>query len=139
MSNSETTTDTLDPKQLEQTLIDEANKKAEDRPPEEIASMMFAMYLPRFFTQVDTLSNKDLRRLVKALVETPLNDEPYKFHSPAAKEAFNIGVSLLDSKYVMIMHTYSEGNNLEKLHEAATSEVDTSLDNTQEEVNENGV
>lgn len=128
----------INPVDVERALLEKANNDVVNENPEEVASMFFTMYLPRFFTQVDTLSNKDLRRLVKALVECPLNDSPYKFHSDTAKEAFVTGLRLLEAKQSMILHVMSEEQNLEQLYQAANSEVDTSLDN-KEEVDENGV
>lgn len=76
--------------------------------PQEMAAMLFTLYLPKFKQLVDKLPNRAIRRLLNALVETPLNDEPYQFQTEAEKNAFYIGDRLLQSKYIMIMDTFAK-------------------------------
>lgn len=114
----------LDPAQVEKEMLEEAKKATDD--PEEVASMLFTLYLPRYFSLVEGLSSNAMRRMLKALVEYPLNDKNYMHSSPKEKEAFNIGLRLLDAKYVMLFSTYSGG--LEELHRVANEIETTSED-----------
>lgn len=106
----------LDPVQVEKEMLEQAKKATED--PEEVASMLFTLYLPRYFSLVEGLSSNAMRRMLKALVEYPLNEKNYMHSSEKEREAFNIGLRLLDAKYVMLFSTYSGG--LEELHRVAS-------------------
>jgi len=92
--------------QLEQEMI----KRAEENqtPPQEVAAAMFNLYLPRFQMMVDKLSNKSLRRVLKALIEYPLVEEDFKFSGELEKETFLIAENLILAKVMMINHTLME-------------------------------
>lgn len=66
--------------------------------------------LPRFKASVDRLSGKSLKRVLKAVVESPLNQTEIKFQSNEEREAFLLGSRLQDCKNVMM--------NLVTAHEA---------------------
>ena len=66
---------------------------------------MFNLYLPRFQAMVDKLSNKSLRRVLKALIEYPLVEEDFKFSGELEKEAFLVAENLILAKVMMINHT----------------------------------
>lgn len=99
---------------------------------ENTAATMFTLYLPRFQAMVGKLSNKALRRVLKALVEYPLVDEEYKFSSELEKDTFFIAEQLILAKLMMIQQTML--NNPELLQE---SQNHVSVE-TETEVNNNG-
>lgn len=92
--------------QLEQEMI--KHEQINQTPPEEVASAMFNLYLPRFQQMVDKLSNKSLRRVLKALIEYPLVDEDFKFSGELEKETFLVAENLILAKVMMINHTLLE-------------------------------
>jgi hypothetical protein len=92
-------------KQLLQQAEDEAKKRAED--PTLVASAIYAMYTPKFIEAIDKLSLRKLRRLVKALVQYPINNKEYKMITPLEKEMFAAGNAILESKFLLILHSYS--------------------------------
>ena len=92
--------------QLEQEMIKRA--EANQTPPQEVAAAMFNLYLPRFQMMVDKLSNKSLRRVLKALIEYPLVEEDFKFSGELEKETFLIAENLILAKVMMINHTLME-------------------------------
>lgn len=92
--------------QLEQEMIKQA--QGSQTPPEEVASAMFNLYLPRFQMMVDKLSNKSLKRVLRALIEYPLVEEDTKFSSDLEKETFLVAENLILAKIMMINHTLME-------------------------------
>jgi hypothetical protein len=92
--------------QLEQEMIKQA--EATQTPPEEVAAAMFNLYLPRFQMMVNKLSNKSLRRVLKALIEYPLVEEGFKFSGELEKETFLVAENLILAKVMMINHTLME-------------------------------
>ena len=92
--------------QLEQEMIKQA--QGSQTPPEEVAASMFNLYLPRFQMMVDKLSNKSLKRVLKALIEYPLVEEETKFSSDLEKETFLVAENLILAKIMMINHTLME-------------------------------
>jgi len=89
--------------QLEQEMIKQ--EQLNQTPPEEVAASMFNLYLPRFQLMVDKLSNKSLRRVLKALIEYPLVEEDFKFSNELEKETFLVAENLILAKVMMINHT----------------------------------
>lgn len=92
--------------QLEQEMIEQ--QKATQTPPEEVAATMFNLYLPRFQLMVDKLSNKSLKRVLRALIEYPLVEEETKFSTNMEKETFLVAENLILAKIMMINHTLME-------------------------------
>ena len=92
--------------QLEREMIKQA--QGSQTPPEEVASAMFNLYLPRFQMMVDKLSNKSLKRVLRALIEYPLVEEDTKFSSDIEKETFLVAENLILAKIMMINHTLME-------------------------------
>jgi hypothetical protein len=77
--------------------------------PFEAASMMFGMYAPKFEEALKHLSTGQLRRLTNALVQYPLNEKTFiEDHDQTLKEAFSVGQSLLEAKWLMTMHALME-------------------------------
>jgi len=92
--------------QLEQEMIKQ--EQLAQTPPEEVAASMFNLYLPRFQMMVDKLSNKSLKRVLRALIEYPLVEEDTKFSSDLEKETFLVAENLILAKIMMINHTLME-------------------------------
>lgn len=88
--------------QLEQEMIKQ--EQLDQTPPEEVAATMFNLYLPRFQLMVDKLSNKSLKRVLKALIEYPLVEDDTKL-SETEKETFLVAENLILAKVMMINHT----------------------------------
>jgi hypothetical protein len=132
----------VDAAEVEKQLIEEERKRLEAEPdPVEIASMMLTLYTPRFSASVDRLSNRQLRRLIKSLVEFPVG-KTYRHTDALERECFGIGKNLMDAKYVLIANTYNEHRD-EIMAEArkAAAETQTEFNNEQQvtnEGNENG-
>jgi hypothetical protein len=99
---------------------------------ENTAATMFTLYLPKFQLMVNKLSNKALRRVLKALVEYPLVEEEYNFSSQSEKDTFFIAEQLILAKLMMIQQTML--NHPEMLQEPKASDI---LE-TQTEVINNG-
>jgi len=109
---------------------------SQESDPEQVAASMFALYLPRFQTMVGKLSNKALRRVLKALVEYPLVEEEYHFSSDLEKDTFFIAEQLILSKLMMVQHVML--NNTEALQVAETSVNTEVVEKSDNEVTQNG-
>lgn len=135
--------------EVERDMLDREQKAINDRvnnmSAADISAIAFNQFYPMFASKVNTLSNKDARRLAIALVQWPLIDENPHFHSQAAKEAFSLGMRLIDAKTIMrdtIEMEYME-KNLDKQPETGDNQVEEILQNvetefTKEEETNNG-
>lgn len=73
------------------------------------AGALFALYGSKFFNIVDGLSNKQLRRLVKALVTYPLEDVFVNTKVPIEMNAYHIGNEMITSRFLATLaHVYEE-------------------------------
>jgi hypothetical protein len=98
---------------IEQQMVKEEQDRLNKEPDqEELACMMLKLYTPRFNALIDQLSNRQLRRVIKSLVEFPLGRD-YQHNDPKEKECFAIGQGLQDAKMVLILKTYND--NKEKI------------------------
>ncbi|NDD84121.1 hypothetical protein EBZ38_07585 [bacterium] len=80
----------------------------------ETAANMFGLYTPRFEQLIKNLSTGQLRRLLNALVQYPLNDKIFVDDSSQyLKEAFSMGQGLLEAKWLMIFNSYVNIENKE--------------------------
>lgn len=156
VSTPEEVLDTRSAEEIEADILrqaEEDGKKFEEdvvnRDPAEIAAMAFHMYFPVFQNLTTGLSNKELKRLVNALVGKGHVSQPEipKFKDKKAGEAYKMGLELLQAKFMMI--TRLEMNQLQEQINAAAenkdlnvrnnAEIETSFEETQEEGNiENG-
>lgn len=126
---SDTELSTIEPvlptgEEIEKAMLDKEKQANVD--PTELASTMFAMYFPKYLQNIERLSSNSLRRLAKALVGFPLEEFTVNSTNKLESEAFAMGRALLDAKMMMVFQTYSQ--NLDVLHEAATSSEDTSVE-----------
>lgn len=99
--------------EVEQQLIQDEKQKLEQfmQNEEEMASLAIKLYTPRFRAAVDKLGARAAKRLLKSLIEYPLKD--YKHTDEDEKMAFGIGQALMDSKMILIFHTFNA--NKEKI------------------------
>lgn len=67
------------------------------------ACTVFGMYFPKFVSMVDQLSNKSLKRVLIALVGTPLEDVKPNLKNSEEKAAYLLGEELLKAKMVIII------------------------------------
>ena len=100
--------------------------------PLELHAQFFTLYWPKFCQLVMKLSNKQLRRVLMAVVEHPLNEKPFHFTTQEEKDAFNIGVQLAQSNALMQMVTLTSSPEFEK---ALDGSVPTSQDMNNQELN----
>lgn len=84
---------------------------------EDVAAQLFALYHPLFTQHVAKLSNRQLRRLINALVKFPVEMENYAPTKEVEKNAFLIGDRLLQSKYVMMIFTAQQSMDQVKLED----------------------
>lgn len=102
-------------KEVEKDLIEEQTKTViKDAAPEEVAAQLFYLYSPRFVQGISMLSKKALQRLITKLITYPLNDKELKHQSELEKNLFLIGDRLLESKYVMIIHTVTSSQEVQE-------------------------
>lgn len=76
--------------------------------PFEAAATMFGLYAPKFEAHIKTMSTGELRRLVNALVQYPINDKEFVNESQKLRTAFALGQVLLEAKWVMLMQSMME-------------------------------
>lgn len=101
------------PDEIEKQLVQQEQERLNKEPDqEELACMMLKLYTPRFNALIDQLSNRQLRRVIKSLVEFPLGRD-YQHNDPKEKECFAIGQGLQDAKMVLVLKTYDD--NKEKI------------------------
>jgi hypothetical protein len=99
------------PSELESKMIQEEKERLEKEPDqEETACMMLKVFTPLFNAKIDQLSNRQLRRVIKSLVEFPLGRD-YKHNDKTESECFAIGQALLDAKMVLVIKTYNDNRD----------------------------
>lgn len=101
MSEEQTQIPVLDPKEVEQTLIEQEHKAIKEQSPEDMAATMFATYFPIFLNKLNKLSNKATKRLIATLISEPLEDLGYKPQKQEEKDALAIGRELFHAKMIM--------------------------------------
>lgn len=75
--------------------------------PEDLAAFNFKELLPKFYDKVEELSNRQLKRVVTALLEYPLERTGFRFSYVKEAEAFDLGMRIMDAKFI-IMKTVME-------------------------------
>lgn len=97
---------TVDAKKIEAEMLAAAANRAVD--PAESAAMVFHMYKPEMLKRLQMLSSKQMRRLLRKLVEYPLNEAEMKGFSRLENEFFLLSDAMLQSKFIMMQQTYME-------------------------------
>lgn len=112
----------VDPAELERKMVEAELKRQQESDPVEIASMLLTIYTPRFCTLADKLSNRQLRRIVKALVQHPTG-KTYHPTDELEAEVMSIGRNLIDSNMVLVLDTYTNNAKdiIKKANEDAVS------------------
>lgn len=103
------------PTDVEREMISGELKKQKEQDPAEAAALMFHSYLPRYFSLVDRMSSNAMRRLLKALIEVPLNSAPYHHSSQEEKDCFAMGDALLQAKVMLIYTTAFENEGMREV------------------------
>lgn len=91
----------VDPDKVEADLRQQFQEMQENMPPADVAAHFFKMYYPPFKGLLGGLSNKDARRVAEHIVQWPLEVQHPKFNDEKALQAFQLGVRLLDCKFIM--------------------------------------
>lgn len=103
----------LSPKQVEENLINDQEQRLEAGA--DTTAALFKKFHPEFLARVDRLSNKSLRRLIKAMVSLPLEDAKLNLKMDEEKQAFMVAMNLIDAKnYLMLYTKYKHAEELEK-------------------------
>jgi hypothetical protein len=76
--------------------------------PFEAAATMFGLYAPKFELHLKEMSTGELRRLINALVQYPLNEKEFINDSQRLRTGFALGQALLEAKWVMLTHAFME-------------------------------
>lgn len=94
------------PEEVEREIVQEQVAGATtDYDPMEAAAKIFTMYLPQYKQLVRRMSNRQMRRLLCALIEVPLQKQDYRHPTKEEQAAFMIGDRLLQAKWTMVTHT----------------------------------
>ena len=107
----------FDPKEVEAQLVKMAQDRAED--PVETAAQAYRMYLPYYRANLPKMSTRALRRIIKFIVEYPLEKADIGAANAYEREMMELINTLVQAKFVMILATFN--NNADALHDAANS------------------
>jgi hypothetical protein len=77
------------------------DKPEQQADPQEVASQLLHFYTPVYENLVNQLSSKAMRRLLKKLVEYPLNEKQMNGTSAIENQAFAIGLRLIEARTVL--------------------------------------
>lgn len=100
--------------------------------PFEAAATMFGLYAPKFEAHLKEMPTGELRRLLNALVQYPLNEKEFVNDSQRLRTGFALGQALLESKWVMLTHAFMEQEQA-RLRES--EENQTTNEEVKEQVN----
>ena len=93
--------------------------------PFEAAATLFGMYAPKFEQQLKDLSTGELRRLLNALVQYPLNEKEFVDDSQRLRTAFALGQALLEAKWVMVMQSVMDHEQMLREAEGTATETES--------------
>lgn len=96
--------------------------------PVEMAATLYSLYLPKVLPLIDALSGKAAKRILKHILVDKLIDNDLTHPTEAEKNAFLISDRLLESKYVMILHTFAEAAMSELKQKAEQEETKENKD-----------
>ena len=70
---------------------------------EDLAAHDYKNLIPEFYKKLSALtSNRQLTRVMAALVEYPLENGSPRFSYSQEREAFNVGMKIFDCKYILM-------------------------------------
>jgi hypothetical protein len=91
---------------------------SQETDPVNSAALLFKMYYPRFSRELNTLSVKSLRRLIRAWVGVPLEEAMPNFKNSEESVAYAVGERLLEAKMVVTLHTlYQHSQQIQSAEE----------------------
>lgn len=76
--------------------------------PEDIATRVFKSGWPEFKKLTADLTKNQLQRVLNALTEAPLNDKKFVFYDQKEIDSFNLGLRLMEAKFIMFQAVYNE-------------------------------
>lgn len=103
--------------------------------PEEIASTFYTLFLPKLQNSMANLSNKDLRRVLMALVEVPLIRAEHGITDEAAKNTFLYADQIIKAKTMMELTVLHASGLLDQV--PGENKVDNSTEMSDNQVKEN--
>jgi hypothetical protein len=114
-------TDAVETEQVATAAPFAEDKPAEGPSIEDMAAHDWQEALPAFRKKLQELSNFQLKKVVAALVEHPLEPHAFKWSYPQEKELYEIGAKLLDCKFVIMRAALSM--NKEQIEELMKAEA----------------
>lgn len=121
----------IDTSEIEAKLLEEQQNESHVQDPTEIASQMYGLYSVKFLQGVKMLSSRGRTRVLRALIEYPLNEKKYEHSSQLEKEMMSIGHAVLEAKFLMILSTMYSG--MDELENAADPNVPVDLTDEEKE------
>jgi hypothetical protein len=102
--------------------------------------------LPQFRALMDRVTGVQAKRVLEAIIESPLENEVKRFTTREAMQLFELGISINSAKYVLFQGSKNHYDELaddiekqmETSDESVAESVDTNNNVTQEEGNTNG-
>jgi hypothetical protein len=94
--------------------------------PVDFAAKEFSMGIKPFKDALDRFSKKELIRVLSFIVESPLNDKPFKFVDKRAKVLADVGTHLLVCKMTMMQSAYKSQTKEKKSERRTETEIDES-------------
>lgn len=91
-----------------ETIQQQVNNNNTPMRQEDVAATVFHKYIEPFKDMVSKLSSKQLRRVIKYLVEYPIEEQKIRLPSNEEKATFYFGEQLLMAKMIMMYHTAEE-------------------------------
>jgi hypothetical protein len=102
------------------------------------ATMMFGLYYPKLEMLVNRMSNKSLKRVIRALVGMPLETVKLNLKLQQEKTAYAIADQLIQAKMTLMIHTaYESEMNRQKLLASKAEEKATEVVENSEPTTEN--
>jgi len=103
--------------------------------PFEVAATMFGLYTPKFEQHVKDMPTGELRRLLNALIQYPLNEKEFITDSQRLRTAFALGQALLEAKWMMITQSFMEQEQA-KLQSESVTESNEIVNNVTQETHQ---
>lgn len=101
--------------ELDQEMAEQEREKIHHiNGPEDQYAQFFYLYGHQYQVLIDNLSNNAVRRIAKALVMYPLSEKDYEHTTQEEKNALLIGMRLLESKAMILLHSLAEHANKEQ-------------------------
>lgn len=86
---------------MDKPIVTEEKKQTEIAK-EDMAAAVFMRFEPLFLKSLETVSQKGIARVLKALVIHPFNKVPIKFQSTLEDDLYQLSKQLLESKDVLL-------------------------------------